>query len=196
MEIFQINQMIEAIKKKPKTHNSFIIGIDGCGGSGKSTLAERLKETFTENVFVVHMDDFYLPSEQRKHIENTDDIGKDFDWKRLLNQVILPLSKGLLGKYQRYDWNTDTLTEWNTVSGGSIVIIEGVYTLRTELFRYYDYTIWVDTPNKIRLQRGIDRDGENMRTMWEDTWMPAEEQYVKIQKPYERANIIIDGSGQ
>jgi hypothetical protein len=40
-----------------------------------------------------------------------------------------------------------------------------------------------------------ERDGEKWRHRWEEEWMPAEEYYVKMQKPYESADIIIDGSG-
>ena len=34
-----------------------------------------------------------------------------------------------------------------------------------ELAGFYDYKIWVETPREIRLQRGIERDGEEMRKL-------------------------------
>ncbi|UOQ92483.1 hypothetical protein MUO14_18805 [Halobacillus shinanisalinarum] len=45
-----------------------LVGIDGCGGAGKSTMAAHFLSMVPEGV-VVHMDDFYLPSHERKEIQ-------------------------------------------------------------------------------------------------------------------------------
>jgi uridine kinase len=66
-------------------------------------------------------------------------------------------------RYQRYDWETDKLSEWHTVPAGGIVIIEGVYSIRKELEDKYDFKVWVDCPRKIRLSRGLERDGDCTR---------------------------------
>ncbi|SDS49877.1 Uridine kinase [Paenibacillaceae bacterium GAS479] len=174
---------------------TILIGIDGCGGSGKSTLATELMDRLKgiRETSIVHMDDFYLPSKERDNIRNQDGIGVNFDWKRLQNQILLPMSNGAAGYYQRYDWNSDSLLEWCTVPPG-IVIIEGVYTLRQELFNFYHFTIWAETPHETRLLRGIERDGEEMRNTWEQDWMPAEQHYVETEQPHRRADLIIDGA--
>lgn len=192
-ELNTFEQIVKSIDTIPKKQSTLIIGIDGCGGSGKSTFTNKLKEE-RSNVTVVHMDDFYLPSSQ---IINTHPkkkpIGSDFDWKRLLSQVIEPLSQNKEGKYQRYDWELDNLAEWHTVPIGGIVIIEGVYSIRKELSNKYDLKIWVDCPRKIRLLRGLERDGEEARDMWENNWMISEDIYVEEHKPFERADIIVNG---
>jgi len=51
--------------------------------------------------------------------------------------------------------------------------------MRQELGKYWDFAIWVDAPYEIRLRRGVDRDGEQMRSQWTDIWMPEEAEYVK-----------------
>jgi len=87
----------EGINDNSKKQSTFLIGIDGCGGSGKSTFADKIKEDFLD-VTVVHMDDFYLPSSLIMKIEPTKKpIGADFDWIRLLNQVLEPLSQEKVG---------------------------------------------------------------------------------------------------
>nr|WP_246938875.1 uridine kinase [Bacillus pinisoli] len=177
-----------------KKQSTLLIGIDGCGGAGKSTLANMIKEHYT-NVTIIHNDDFYLPSSELIDGDPTKKpIGADFDWKRLLEQVLLPLSQDKEGFYQRYDWNTDKLAEWHTVPTGEIVIVEGVYCTRQELEHLYDIKIWVNCPSDTRLLRGIERDGEGAREMWENNWMVAEELYVQKQKPHERADFLIDGT--
>lgn len=173
-----------------------LIGIDGCGGAGKSTFAKKLKNELDQDrvVSIIQMDDFYLPSSSRDEMKDLDLIGGSFDWRRLLEQVIKPISSGIEGYYQKYDWNQDMLLEeWHKVSLG-VVIVEGVYCLRSELFDYYDYSVWIETDYNTRLARGIERDGENMRDMWADVWMPAEHKYRELERPYEKANLVIDGT--
>lgn len=187
-------ELIEAIRKLPREQSTLLIGVDGCGGSGKSTLSKKLKDELPD-VTVVHKDDFHFPSSQLiNDVPANKPIGSDFDWKRLLAQVLKPLSSGQDGYYQRYDWDTDTLAEFHTVPAGGIVIIEGVYSTRKELEDYYDLKIWVDCPRELRLARGIERDGEAAREMWAANWMVAEDMYVQQQKPSERADIIISGT--
>lgn len=187
-------QLVDGINEISKKQSTLLIGIDGCGGSGKSTFADKIKEECS-NVTIVHKDDFYLPSSQIINTHPTKKpIGADFDWKRLLNQVLEPIRHEKEGYYQRYDWETDSLAEWHTVPFGGIVIIEGVYSIRKEIADKYDFKMWVDCPREKRLSRGVDRDGEEAREMWENNWMISEDIYVEKHKPYERADIVADGT--
>ncbi|TYR81292.1 uridine kinase [Priestia megaterium] len=175
-----------------KKSDVFLIGIDGCGGSGKSTLAKEIANV-SDGVFV-HIDDFYHPSsEQEKHRK---EIGGMFDWRRLRDQVCMPLANKQTAHYQRYDWPSDSLKEWHEIQPKGTIVIEGISATRDELTSFYDVLIFVDTPYDVRLRRGIERDGEEMRSMWVDVWMPAEELYMKAQAPMARANFVVDGSGE
>ena len=189
-----VEQVVSLINLKSRKQSTLLIGIDGCGGSGKSTLANELLMEFS-NVTIVHMDDFYLPSAlQIKNQPEKKPIGADFDWKRLLDQVLDPICQNKEGCYQRYDWDKDDLAEWHTVPVGGVVIIEGVYSIRKELVNKYDYTIWVDCPKDIRLSRGLERDGEEARDLWVNNWMKSEQIYVEKHKPRQRADLIVNGT--
>ncbi len=193
-EFINFEQLVKLIASIPKKQSTLLIGIDGCGGSGKSTFANKLRDKFSR-VTIVHMDDFYLPSSQIMKIHPVSKpIGADFDWNRVLNQVLEPISQNKEGHYQRYDWDTDSLAEWHTVPIGGIVIIEGVYSIRSELVKKYDFTIWVDCPRELRLSRGLERDGEEARDMWENNWMISEDVYIEDHKPFKRADFIINGT--
>ncbi len=173
-----------------------LVAIDGLGGAGKSTLARLLEEqlsTLGWVVTVVKHDDFYLPSNQREN-QQARTIGRDFDWERLRDQVLTPIREGRAAHYQRYDWETDALAEWHTITTSDVVLVEGVYTMRCELTNLYDLKIWVECPRAIRLVRGIARDGEKARTIWEQDWMPQEDDYVKTHLPHERADLSINGA--
>ncbi|MFD9627597.1 hypothetical protein [Peribacillus muralis] len=54
-----------------------------------------------------------------------------------------------------------------------------MYSTRKELARHYDFTIWVECPRDQRLERGLERDGEEARQMWEHNWMIQEDYYVE-----------------
>jgi uridine kinase len=124
------------------------------------------------------------------------EVGGNWDWERIREQVLTPLSNNMAGKYQEYDWRVDQMTNWHNVPTGGFVIIEGCYSIRKELADFYDLRLWVESPKSLRLDRGIERDGEATRHLWEELWMPGEEHYMKIQEPTNWADLIIDGTGE
>lgn len=85
-------ELLKSLKEMNSKQSTLLIGIDGCGGAGKSTLASKIKETYS-NATIVHHDDFYLPSGERINVlPNEKPIGADFDWRRLLHQVLDPIT--------------------------------------------------------------------------------------------------------
>ncbi|GAB6257834.1 uridine kinase family protein [Peribacillus sp. N1] len=191
---YTISSLITKIHEISKERSLYILAIDGRGGSGKSTLAACIQAECPGSA-VVHMDDFYLPSSDRVQLPPSQKpIGADYDWERVCNQILKPLTEGGEGRYQRYDWEKDTMAEWHEVPAGGLVIIEGTYSIRNELAGYHDFTIWVECPRDQRLKRGLERDGEDARQMWEDNWMVHEDLYVGAQRPQERANLVVDGT--
>ena len=59
----QYDQLISDLEELLKEKSRCIIGIDGRCAGGKTTLSNLLAGRFPARVF--HMDDFYLPVEQR-----------------------------------------------------------------------------------------------------------------------------------
>ena len=75
-----------------------------------------------------------------------------------------------------------------------MIVVEGVCALH-QLFREaYDLRIWVEAPRRLRLARGVARDGEESRTVWETRWMPSEDRYIERDDPISAAHLIVDGS--
>ena len=168
------------------------MGIDGPGGSGKSTLARQLSDGWPAAA-VVEMDDFYRPSADRA--EPPPVHGGNYDRERLTSQVLEPRASGRAGRYQRYDWEGDRLAEWHDVPADAVVLVDGVYSLSALLREYFDYRIWVESSADVRLQRGLDRDGEQMRDVWVQEWMPAEVRYRESERPEELADLLLNGDG-
>ena len=193
--IEQYERLREQLLSLPRKQATLLVGIDGPGGSGKSIFTRALFSLFPQST-IVQMDDFFLPSAHRlKGKPAAKPIGADFDWSRVYSQVLAPLLADQEARYQRYDWENDTLAEWNRVPGGGTVFVEGVYALRDELAPSYDFSIWLECPRDIRLARGIARSGEKIRAIWENDWMVAEDLYIAAHRPDRRASLVIDSSG-
>jgi uridine kinase len=187
-----LDDLLQTLHDRPRCASTVLVSVDGRGGSGKSTLARAL-EARDDTVTVIEFDDFYRPSATRLPPGEAD-IGGNFEWRRLRDQVLNPLRRDHAVRYQRYDWDNDEMAEWNTVGPGGIVIIEGNYSSRRELFPLYDFVIWVEAPFKDRLARGVARDGERARSRWLEEWMPEEERYLANEDPRARAHVLVQGA--
>lgn len=158
-----------------------LVAIEGRGGAGRTRLATELARRLP-SAAVVHTDDFAGPRQP------------GWDWQRFARDVLGPLLRNGSAHFQRYDWDADHLAEWHTIPPGGIVIVEGISSSRRELGAVWDLVVWVDCPREWRLCRGIERDGEAMRSKWETVWMPEEEAYVRAQDPIGWADVVIDGN--
>lgn len=156
-----------------------IVAIDGPGGAGKSTLASQLSAVLN-NAPIVHTDDFA-----------SWDNPLDW-WPRLINQVLNPLAINQETHYQRYDWTLEKLAEWHRLEPTDYLILEGVSASRKAFKPYLTYCIWVETPREERLRRGLERDGEAMRSQWEQ-WMRDEDAYIEREHPDETADVVVSG---
>ena len=176
-------------------HPRALVGIDGPGKSGKSTLARQLAATMG-NACLVHVDDFNLPSSQRnpRHHQRPGSLAPWFDLPRLVQQVLTPAAAGKAFRYQRYDWDRDTLADWIDIPDGTPTIVEGVCSLAAELRSAYTFTVWCTARPALRLHRGLERDGEHARHRWLDLWMPAEAAYATSLQPECFAHLVVDSS--
>jgi len=157
-----------------------VVAVDGQGGAGKSTLAGRLAASLGDAP-IIHTDDF-------ASWEHPLDW-----WPRLLGQVLQPLSHNGVARYQRYDWPSREMAEWHEVSPGGFVVLEGVSALREAFRPTLAFGIWVCTPRKERLRRGLQRDGVDAHEQWL-AWMAAEDDYVRREDPAAHADLIISGT--
>ncbi|MEU1534303.1 uridine kinase family protein [Streptomyces fagopyri] len=173
-----------------------LVAIDGMGGSGKSTLATALAEL--RGAVVVHGDDFYRPMdpEERAGLEPEEGYHRYFDWQRLREEVLVPLAAARDAAYRRYDWATGALApdESHGISASGVVVVEGVYTARPELADYYDLIVYVDTPREESMRRLRERGDDHGPIDWESRWRLAEEHYLALTRPRDRAHLVVCGN--
>lgn len=156
-----------------------IAAIDGLGGSGKSSFALHLSRALG-GVQIVHTDDF-------ASWDNPIDW-----WPRLLEQVLVPLSRGEPARFERSRWGAESDGELVVLEPTEFMILEGVTALREAFAPYVTFSIWVEASAQLRLQRGLDRDGPAALEQWQ-AWMAEEAGYRSRERPDERADLVIPG---
>ena len=177
--LLEIKQLISK-SVSPEEMQTRIVAIDGCGGAGKSTLAAKLA-TILDDCSLIHTDDFAS-------------WDHPLDWyPRMITQVLEPLRQNRPTRYQKFDWQKKQLGEWETVEPCPVVLVEGVSASRVEFRPYLSFAIFVETDRELRLQRGLERDGEEALPLWQQ-WMAEEDEYLLRDRPEEYADVVISGS--
>jgi uridine kinase len=156
-----------------------IVAIDGLGGSGKSSFALQVSQALG-GVVIVHTDDFA-----------TWDNPIDW-WPDLLERVLIPISRGEAARFERSRWGREADGELVVVEPTEFLIVEGVSASRDAFAPYLTYSIWVEAPELLRLQRGLARDGPSALEQWQG-WMSQEERYRSRERPDERADLVVPG---
>ena len=169
----------------PRLGRTYLIGIDGPAGSGKTTVAAHLQaraEARDLNTYVIHMDDLYDGW-----------TGAERGFALLRDHVLQRLADGREGRYRRYDWYVGAYAELHVVpSTVDLLIVEGVTSCDRDAAHWQSLRLWVETSNEIRLDRGIERDGEFQRDHWLE-WMRWERDHFAEQATRSRAHVIVDG---
>lgn len=158
----------------------FLVGIDGPTGAGKSAFASWVKETLTGEGWeatIISLDDFR--KDRSPAIPTADSLGNEYDWEKLQIEVLLPLREGK----RAID-----------VEPRGFVLVEGRYVLREELSDLFDFRIWVDAPESVRLRRTIQDGEEGAGERFQTHILPAEKLYLEIHEPAQWADFIVDGT--
>lgn len=159
-----------------------LVVVDGPAGSGKTTLAAQLAAELGAQV--VHMDDLYAGWD-----------GVDEGVRLLADDVLGPWVTGAPGRYAAYDWHADARgSAVVEVDPARPLVVEGCHSGRPRLDVPRGLLVWVEAPDDVRLERGIERDGEALRERWLE-FMAGERTAYAAAGTAERADVVLDGWG-
>lgn len=156
-----------------------VVLIDGRSGAGKTSLARRLVSGWPlrGRVQLVALDSLY---------PGWDGLAEGVELAREL--VLNPHARGLVGVWQRWDWEADAWAEAHAVDPSLPLIVEGSGLLTPVTAKLADVRVWVDSPDASRRRRALERDGETFRPHW-DRWARQEELHVSEHQPATLATL-------
>ena len=179
-----------------------MLAVAGASGSGKTTLAAELARTLGGLHF--SLDSYYrdlghLPLEERA-LKNFDDPA--MIEAALLAGHIETLARGHSIQRPVYDFAAYTPVEGETetIHPGGAVVVEGLFTLYfPELRPFYQFSVYVDTPDDVcftrRLKRDVEERGrapESVQRQYDATVRPCSLAFVRPLIDF--ADLVVDGT--
>lgn len=180
-----------------------IVAVTGGTASGKSMLTELLSRALSScRVSRISMDHYYrdlshLLPEQR-NIQNFDHPDSfDID---LFQEHLTLLSQGKSVFVPDYDYVTHTrLEESKLTKAEDFILLDGILLLHFNRLRdFYDFSVFVDAPDSLRLQRRIIRDirergrtEDSVKRQWQSSTQPMFNSFCLPTKA--RADYVING---
>lgn len=186
------------------------VAIDGVQTAGKTTLGDELVapiEARGRPAMRASIDGFHRPRAERYRQGDDSPIGyyeDAFDYAALIDVLLLPL--GPDGDrcccLESFDLRKDTPIHapLQRVSAHTVLLLDGVFLLRPELHRYWDYSIFVQVDFEVALQRAIRRDRHLIGSPQEVAerchrrYFPAQRMYHDLARPHQLADVIIDNN--
>ncbi len=186
-----------------KGEGVFFVGIDGVDAAGKTTFASKLsRELRVRGLEVVEasMDGFHNPREVRYRMGRDSPEGyyrDSFNIEALESVLLTPLKEGSPYRTSVFDYRVDKPTDEPvlTPKPGSILVFEGVFSFRSELRSFWDYTIYLHISPEESLRRGVERDpGEKdeIERKYRVRYVPGQRLYHEECKPLESADLVVD----
>ena len=160
------------------------IALSGRDCTGKSTLAKGIREHLNHlglSGTLLSIDAFLIPCHLRtpNSVEHTAYFENAFDYTALV-QALEAVRDGASSAHP---------------NSCDIVLVEGVFLLRKELFHWWDLTIWVDVDTSVIMNRAIERDKEyfgdekTVRRVYESRCLPAQDYHIQRDLPKQKADI-------
>lgn len=157
-----------------------VVLIDGRSGAGKTSLARALvaRWPIAGRVQLVALDSIY---------PGWDGLDEGVELAR--EQILVPHARGLIGVWQRWDWDAATPAEAHAVDPSLPLVLEGSGVLTPATARLGDVRVWLDSPAPSRKTRALRRDGDTYRPHWE-RWARQEDRHVTRDEPARLATHV------
>ncbi|MCE2748568.1 MAG: hypothetical protein LW715_07275 [Rhodobacter sp.] len=180
-----------------------IVAVDGVDGAGKTTFADRLKpliEGLGRQAVRASVDGFHNQAAVRHSRGKSSPLGyflESYNYDDLRHFLIEPFRMGEeVVETARFDHRVDLprITR-EIVSPSAILIIDGIFLHRDELWTLWDYSIFLSVPFALAYQRMALRDGcdPNPEADSNHRYHAGQLIYLDRCRPEERATLVIKG---
>jgi uridine kinase len=198
----KLKSVKESAKQFDLPNKPIMIGIAGCSGSGKTTLARELATQLNATLFPLDLyyrdlSLFPLDDRSKRNFDHPDSLESE-----LILEHVRGLAAGQTIPRPVYDFATHSRVAeaFQPVTPSRFVLVEGILALHyAELWPIYDFSIYVDAPNEVCLNRRIYRDmrergrtRESVIAQFDATAKPMADLYVLPSQA--RASITVAGT--
>ena len=204
------SQLLEQLSKyilKIKQNSPVRVAIDGIDAAGKTRLAKELAFQLKKSgrqIIQVSVDDFHNTQEQRYRRGKESPEGyyyDSFNYPALIEKVLQPLSpegsRTYLKSWFNFKQDFRTQEEWLTAEEDAILLVDGIFLMRPELFDFWDVKIFVDIQFDTSIERAIERDLYQhgsiaaINRLYQLRYIPGQKIYFERCFPHQRADVII-----
>ena len=188
---YTFSELAELIKNLQHKYRQTIIAIDGLGGVGKNTFARGLHGALPHSA-IIHTKDF-RKIEKERTLDSKSIVSPNVDWDQFDEEIFTALRFNRDVVYYKYNSMKDAVVENAHVASDAVIIVEGEYTLQHRFNSQYDFRIWIDMPDSVRLTRILESSGESDWKKWQDEERIIENNYLEHEKQNLRADLVVNG---
>jgi len=181
-------KIFEEIEKQINLNKKVVVGIDGPSASGKSTLGNMLRDKY--NALLFHVDDYFLPPEMKTK-DRLCESGGNVAYLRLEKEIMKHLNSDYITS-NHFNCKTNQLEKRNEQKNNQVIIVEGAYSLRENLFPYYTSSVFLEIDEELQKNRILARNGEVMLQKWINEWIPLENSYFEKEDLKNKVDSLID----
>ena len=209
MQFYQ--SLVDFILHKKRSGYALIVGINGADGSGKTMLAGNLSRLLKEAgypVCRVSVDGFHHPRKHRyrRGEESPEAYYHDsINYKAFADKALKPVFKAQTYPVQCQIKLLDLAQDkedmrFQDVDENTVVLAEGVFLFRPEIYPFLHTTIFVRADFGAILERVKVRDLDTLgsaakiQERYERKYIPGQKLYFEEIKPEKLADIVIDNT--
>jgi uridine kinase len=188
----------------PPEKKPYVVGITGGSGSGKTLFIEKLEDQFQDGeISLLSQDHYYRPIEfQPKDelgIENFD-TPDSIDFDHFLRDLQSLIKLQYIEK-EEYTFNhRDVIPKSLLIKAAPILLVEGIFSFFSpDLLDLYDYKIFINASEQVKLERRIKRDSLERGYDKKDVVYRFEKHVTPTFKKYieplsRKADLVIDNN--
>ena len=167
--------LAHAESRSPTLGAGRLVCVDGLAGAGKTTLAAAIGQARPDAVVIA-------TDEMLEGWGGLPGLGASIE------ALLRPLAASRPGRWRRWDWYADRWAEWQEISPGSLLVLEGVGSVGSSYAELVTTVVWVEAPADDRRHRWLDREGDARHF---ESWAADEAALHQREGARERADLVL-----
>jgi uridine kinase len=200
------NALSTILEKRARipSSESMLVAVSGIDGSGKGYVTSQIVAGLRHqgvNVVGVNIDGWLNLPHKRFNKEHPAEhfYHHAIRFEDMFERLVLPLKRSR-SVHVEMDFAEETATEYRKhiydFRNVDVIVLEGIYLLKKEFLKHYDWTLWVECSFETALERALKRSQEHLppeetKRAYRTIYFPAQEVHFRIDAPKTVADFIL-----